>query len=127
LCEARHCHPDYPIIAIRYQQGWLEITRQDDQGRHVLFQSDKNYKAQWLDFRFVIKFDAVHGSIHATLNQAPIVDYDGPTLFAPQSGYPASGSVYFKMGLYRDARQDPPWTIYVDDYRKDQCPDAGCQ
>src|SRR5579862_554205 len=55
LCEARRCSPDYPIIAIRYQQGLLEITRQDDQGRHVLFQSDKNYKGQWLDFRFVIK------------------------------------------------------------------------
>lgn len=127
LCEARHCRPDYPIIAIRDQKGLLEITRQDDQGRHVLFQSDKNYKDQWLDFRFVTKFDSAHGSIRATLNQAPIVDYDGPTLFAPQSGYPASGSVYFKMGLYRDARHDPPWTIYVDDYRKDQCRDAGCE
>jgi|HubBroStandDraft_5_1064220.scaffolds.fasta_scaffold61497_2 hypothetical protein len=126
LCEARHCSPDYPILAIRYQQGLLEITRQDDQGRHVLYQSDKNYKGQWLDFRFVIKFDSAHGSVRATLNRAPIVDYDGPTLFAPQPGYPAVGSVYFKMGLYRDALHDPPWTIYVDDYRKDQCPDAGC-
>lgn len=127
LCEARHCSPDYPIIAIRYQQGLLEITRQDDQGRHVLYQSDKGYKGQWLDFRFIIKFDATHGSVRATLNRAPIVDYAGPTLFAPQSGYPATGSVYFKMGLYRDALQDPPWTIYIDDYRKDQCPDAGCE
>jgi hypothetical protein len=37
LCEARQCNPDYPIIAIRYQQGLLEVTREDDQGRHVLF------------------------------------------------------------------------------------------
>ena len=127
LCEARHCSLDYPILAIRYQQGVLEITRQDDQGRHVLYQSDKNYKGQWLDFRFAIKFDAVDGSVRATLNRAAIVDYAGPTLFAPQPGYPAAGSVYFKTGLYRDAQHDPPWTIYADDYRKDQCPDAGCE
>ncbi len=127
LCEARRCTPDYPIIAIRFQQGLLEVTRQDDQGRHVLYQSDKNYKGQWLDFRFVIKFDSAHGSVRATLNRAAIVDYAGPTLFAPQPGYPAAGAVYFKMGPYRDALHDPPWTIYVDDYRKDQCPDAGCE
>lgn len=127
LCEARHCSPDYPIIAIRYQQGLLEITRQDNQGRHVLYQSDKNYKGQWLDFRFVINFDAIHGSVRATLNRALIVDYAGPTLFAPQPGYPADGSVYFKTGLYRDALHEPPWTIYVDDYRKDQCPETGCE
>lgn len=130
LCEARSCTPDYPILAIRYQQGLLEVTRQDDQGRHVLFQSDqqgdKNYKSRWLDFRFVIKFDAVRGSIRATLNRELIVDYAGPTLFAAQPGYPSAGSVYFKTGLYRDALHDRPWTIYVDDYRKDQCPDAGC-
>jgi len=131
LCEARQCSPDYPIIAIRYQQGALEVTRQDDQGRHVLFQSDtpsnQSYKSRWLDFRFVIKFDSVRGSIRATLNREPIVFYEGPTLFAPQKGYPAAGSVYFKTGLYRDALHDPPWTIYVDDYRKDQCPDSGCE
>ncbi len=127
LCQARHCAPDYPVLAIRCQQGRLEITRQDDQGRHVLYQSDKNYKDRWLDFRFVIKFDAIRGSVRATLNREPVVDYLGPTLFAPQPGYPAAGSVYFKTGLYRDALHDQPWTIYVDDYRKDQCPDAGCQ
>ncbi|HSY92148.1 MAG TPA: heparin lyase I family protein [Candidatus Binatus sp.] len=127
LCEARHCSPDYPILAIRYQQGLLEITRQDGQGRHVLYQSNKNYKGHWLDFRFVIKFDAAHGSVRATLNRAPIVDYAGPTLFAHQPGYPAAGSVYFKTGLYRDAQHDPAWTIYVDDYRKDQCLDSGCE
>jgi len=127
LCEARHCSPDYPIIAIRYQQGGLEVTRQDDQGRHVLFQSDQNYKGQWLDFRFVIKFDAARGGIRATLNREPIVNYDGPTLFAPQPGYPVAGSIYFKTGLYRDALHDRPWTIYVDDYRKDQCSESGCK
>jgi hypothetical protein len=127
LCETEHCTPDYPILALRYQQGLLQVTRQDDQGRHVLFQSDKNYKSRWLDFRFVIKFDSVRGSIRATLNRELLVDYGGPTLYAPQKGYPAASSVYFKTGLYRDALHDPPWTIYIDDYRKDQYPDAGCQ
>ena len=36
-------------------------------------------------------------------------------------------SIHFKTGLYRDAQHDPPWTIYVDDYRKDQCLDSGCE
>lgn len=127
LCEARSCRPDYPIIALRYQQGLLEITREDNAGRHVLYQSPANYSGQWLNFRFVIKFDAHQGSIHATLNRAPIVDYEGPTVFLPAPGFPAHGPVYFKTGLYRDALNDPPWTLYVDDYRKDECPSAGCQ
>jgi len=75
----------------------------------------------------VIKFDAAHRCVRATLNRAPIVDDKDPTLFAPQPGYPASGSVYFKMGLYRDALHDPPFAIYVDDYRKNQCPSTDCR
>jgi hypothetical protein len=127
LCEARRCRPDYPILALRYQQGLLEVTREDDQGRRVLYQSARVVKGQWLDFRFVIDFDVQQGSIFATLNGEPIVEYRGPTVFAPSHGYPARGLVYFKTGLYRDALHDPPWTIYVDEYRKDQCPAAGCQ
>jgi len=127
LSEARRCRPDYPILALRYQQGLLEITREDDLGRHVLYQTARPVKGQWLDFRFVIKFDAQQGSIFATLDGEPIVEYSGPTVFAPSHGYPAHGSVYFKTGLYRDALHDPPWTMYVDEFRKDQCPAAGCQ
>jgi hypothetical protein len=29
--------------------------------------------------------------------------------------------------LYRDALHEPPWTIYVDEYRKDECPANGCR
>jgi hypothetical protein len=127
LCEASRCRPDNPILAIRYQQGLLEITGQHDQERHVLYQSSANYKGRWLDFRFVIKFNQREGSVFATLDGASIVDYKGPTVFAVAHGYPEHGLVYFKTGLYRDALNKPPWTLYVDDYRKDQCPDVGCR
>ena len=127
LCEARRCRPDNPILALRYQEGMLEITGQHDQERHVLYQSGGNCKGRWLDFRFVIKFDQREGSVFATLDGAPIVDYKGPTVFAVAHGYPEHGPVYFKTGLYRDALNNPPWTLYVDDYRKDECPDTGCR
>lgn len=127
LCEARRCRPDNPILAVRYQQGMLEVTGQHDQERRVLFQSGANYKGRWLDFRFVVKFDQQAGSVFATLNGAPVVDYKGPTVFPVAHGYPEHGPVYFKTGLYRDALNNPPWTLYVDDYRKDECPETGCR
>jgi Polysaccharide lyase len=126
VCEARRCRPDNPVLAIRYQQGQLLVTRQDDQGRSVLYQSTGDYRGKWLDFRFVTRFDAHQGSIDATLNGATIIQYKGPTVF-DTPGYPANGLVYFKSGLYRDALNNPPWTIYVDEYRKDQCPAEGCR
>jgi hypothetical protein len=127
LCEASRCRPDNPILALRYQQGMLEITGQHDQKRQVLYQSSANYKGRWLDFRFAIKFDQSEGSVSATLDGAPIVDYHGPTVFAATHGYPQHGPVYFKTGLYRDALNQPPWTLYVDDYRKDECSQTGCR
>lgn len=51
----------------------------------------------------------------------PIVHYRGPTAFQPAHGYPRRGLVYFKTGLYRDAREEGAWTIYVDEYRKYEC------
>jgi len=126
VCEARRCRPDNPILAIRYQQGQLLVTRQDDQGRSILYQSSEDYRGKWLDFRFVTRFDAQQGRIDATLNGSPIVHYQGPMVF-DTLGYPAHGLVYFKTGLYRDALGNPPWTLYVDEYRKDQCPNEGCE
>jgi Polysaccharide lyase len=127
LCEARRCRPDNPILAIRYQQGQLIVTRQDDRGRAILFHSDNDYRGKWLDFRFAVSFAAQQGSIDATLNGSTIIQYQGPTVFAPAHGYPANGLVYFKTGLYRDALNNPPWTIYVDEFRKDQCAAEGCK
>jgi hypothetical protein len=128
LCEARRCRPDRPILAIRYEDGRLQVARQDQDDKVVLYQGTEQVRGRWLDFRFVTRFDAeASGHIDATLNGQDIVHYRGPTVFHPAPGYPRHGLVYFKTGLYRDALQEPPWTMYVDEFRKDQCPSSGCQ
>ena len=121
------CRPDNPVLAIRCENGRLEITRNDGHGNIVLYRGDEDVRGRWLDFRFVTTFDSADkGSIDATLDGHDIVHYRGPTVYPPAHGYPSHGLVYFKMGLYRDALREPPWTIYVDEYRKDQCPPDGC-
>lgn len=127
LCEARRCRPDYPILAVRYEEGKIRITRRDESGSHVLYQGTELASQRWLNFRFVARFEPTNdGLVEATLEGQPIVDYHGPTTYQPAHGYPAHGLVYFKTGLYRDARGEGPWTLYVDEYRKDQCPAGGC-
>jgi hypothetical protein len=84
-------------------------------------------RGKWISFRFMVLFSSTaEGRIEATLNRESIVDYKGPTLFQASAAYPARSLVYFKTGLYRDALQRPPWTMYVDDYRKDECSSPGC-
>jgi len=127
LCEARHCEPDRPIIAIRYEDGRLQVTKQDQERKIVLYQGNEDVRGKWLSFRFAVVFSSsADGKIEATVNRERIVDYQGPTLFRTSPAYPLGGLVYFKTGLYRDALQRPPWTIYVDDYRKDECSSRGC-
>jgi len=128
LCGAFHCRPDNPVLAIRYEDGRLQVTRQIADKKAVVYQGSENVQGRWLDFRFVTRFDATsNGRIDATLNGQEIVRYRGPTVFQPAPGYPRRGFVYFKTGLYRDALHEPPWTIYVDEYRKDQCANDTCQ
>jgi Polysaccharide lyase len=128
VCEALRCRPDNPILAIRYEDGRLRVTRRDQQGTQKLYEGSEDVRGRWLDFRFVTRFDSTpEGSIDATLDGKAIVHYRGPTAYQPAHGYPLHGLVYFKTGLYRDARREEPWTIYVDEYRKDQCPVSGCQ
>ena len=127
LCEASRCRPDRPIVAIRYEDGRLLVTRQNQDEKVILYQGTEEVRGRWLDFRFVMRFDAgADGRIDATLNGAKIVNYGGPTVFQAAPGYPRHGLVYFKTGLYRDAQHEPPWTIYVDEYRKDECRTAAC-
>lgn len=127
LCEASRCRPDRPIVAIRYEDGRLQVTRQNQDEKVVLYQGAEEVRGRWLDFRFITRFDAgADGRIEASLNGAKIVSYRGPTVFQPARGYPRHGLVYFKTGLYRDALHEPPWTIYVDEYRKDECRAAEC-
>lgn len=128
LCEARRCRPDYPILALRYDAGRIKINRKDEHGTDLLYQGTDDVRGRWLDFRFVTRFDPTsHGTIDATLNGDTIVHYRGATTFQPAHGYPEHGLVYFKTGLYRDALGEPPWTIYIDEYRKDECPENGCE
>lgn len=121
------CHPDNPVLAIRYDSGVLRITRRDDRESQELFRDTEEVRGQWLDFRFVIQFDFTdQGIVDATLDGRRIVHYRGPTVYrAPRGRF--LGRVYFKTGLYRDVLGEPPWTIYVDEYRKDQCPAGGCR
>jgi len=128
LCEARRCRPDYPILALRLENARLRVTRRDERGSEVLYQGSEDVRGRWLDFRFVTRFDATAtGLVDATLDGRGIVRYRGPTVFQPAHGYPVRGLVYFKSGLYRDVRGEPPWTMYVDEYRKDECGENRCE
>lgn len=121
------CDPDNAVLAIRYDHGVLRVTRRDASRSDELYRRDQDVRGRWLDFRFVIRFDLNEtGSIDATLDGVPVVHYRGPTIYLPPRGH-ALQRVYFKTGLYRDALHDDTWTIYVDEYRKDQCPTSGCR
>ncbi|MFZ0956957.1 MAG: heparin lyase I family protein [Candidatus Sulfotelmatobacter sp.] len=120
LCEWTRCRPDNPVLALRYQNGELLVTRQDEHARSILYSTKKEMRGRWLDFRFETRFSrGQDGQIDAWLNGEPIVHYQGPTVYQVQRGYPARGRVYFKTGLYRDEMQQP-MTMYVDEYRKDE-------
>ncbi len=120
LCEWSRCRPQNPVLAIRYRNGELFVTRQDDRIRSILYSTKQEMRGRWLDFRFETRFSRdPDGQIDAWLNGEPIIHYKGPTVYQQQRGYPAHGYVYFKTGLYRDEMQQP-MTIYVDEYRKDE-------
>jgi hypothetical protein len=120
------CVPDNPILALRYEMGRLQVTRADEHGKTLLNQGDEDVRGRWLDFRFVTRWDRTNkGSVSATLDGRGILQYEGPTIYQPGSGH--SDLIYFKTGLYRDALHEPPWTMYVDEYRKDECDARGCR
>lgn len=128
LCEGSPCVPDNPILALRYEIGRLQVTRNDEHGKTLLYQSNEDVRGRWLDLRFVTRWDATsNGTIDATLQGRGIVHYQGPTIYQPGPGHPKRALVYFKTGLYRDALHEAPWTMYVDEYRKDQCSANGCR
>jgi hypothetical protein len=128
LCEGSPCVPDNPILALRYENGRLQVTRNDEQGKMLLYQGDGDVRGRWLNFRFITKWDATkRGTVDATLDGRGIVHYEGSTIYQPGPGHPRHAPVYFKTGLYRDALQEPPWTMYVDEYRKDECDKSGCR
>ena len=128
LCESSPCVPDNPVLALRYESGRLEVTRNDEAGKRLLYQGTEDVRGKWLDFRFITRWDSTtKGMVEATLDGRGILSYRGPTLYQPGHGHPRRALIYFKTGLYRDALHESPWTMYVDEYRKDQCSASGCQ
>jgi Polysaccharide lyase len=112
LCEATNCEPDRPVIAIRYEDGRVPMTKQDQERKVVLYQGNEDVRGKWLSFRFMLLFSSsANGRIEATLNRKRIVNYQGPTLFQTSAAYPVQGLIYFKTGLCRVALQRPPWTM----------------
>jgi hypothetical protein len=126
LCEWGSCRPDNPVLAIRYEGGILFVTRKNDDGQVTMYRSQGEMRGRWLDFRFVTRFSQNDdGAINGWMNGQQIVQYRGVTAYRAARGYPAHGFFYFKMGLYRDLMQQP-MTIYLDDFRKDQCATSNC-
>jgi hypothetical protein len=56
VCEWRRCRPQNPVLAIRYQNGELSVTRQDDDGKSILYSTKQEMRGRWLDFRFETRF-----------------------------------------------------------------------
>ena len=112
-----------PVLAVRYEDGMLFVTRRDDQGRSMLYSTRREVRGQWLDFRFETRFaPGEDGAVQAWLNGEHIIDYRGPTTYRKQWGFPFHGFVYFKTGLYRNEMQQP-MVLYVDEYRKEEISD----
>lgn len=122
------CVPDNPILALRYEMGRLQVTQNDEHGKTLLYQGEEDVRGRWLDFRFIARWDRTpKGAVDATLDGRGILHYRGPTIYQPGSDHSRYALIYFKTGLYRDALHEPPWTMYVDEYRKDQCAASGCR
>jgi hypothetical protein len=126
LCEWVSCRPDNPVLAIRYVGGILFVTRKNDAGETTIYRSESEMRGRWLEFRFVTRFSQRDdGLLNGWLNGRQIVQYRGVTAYRAARGYPPHGFFYFKMGLYRDL-MNQPMTIYIDDFRKDQCEKPTC-
>ena len=110
------CNTFSPVIALRYQNGKMFLTLQTDANRTTLWQTTKDLRAQWLDFRFTIRFSRFdHGIVQVYLNDKAIVQYQGKTSYIDK--HYDTNTYYFKIGLYRDQMPEP-MVIYIDDYSK---------
>jgi hypothetical protein len=122
--ETGPCSDRNPVLAVRYQNNALEITRTVDKKRFVLFHQSGEFRNLWLDFRVQARFStSSEGHIAIWLNNQHIVDFTGNTANAEDEpgGYPNPDYFFFKMGLYRDVMPQP-MTVYIDEYRKKQLP-----
>ena len=110
LCEARHCTPDYPIIAIRYQQGRSKLPGRTIRAATFCFKAIK-LPGPVAGFCFVVKFDAVRGNVTPRSIARRSWTMPGPTLFAPQSPViPHPVSSTSRLDSIAMPCTDPPWT-----------------
>jgi hypothetical protein len=119
-CPAGDCSFDSPVVAVRYASGVLKITHKTGPDQRTLYETNKELRNRWLDFRFQVRFSAAaDGRIKAWLDNQQIVDYTGVNAYPEnsQTRFAKPGWFYFKMGLYRDLMAEP-MTIYIDEYRK---------
>lgn len=121
-CPIENCHPDNPVIALRYSAGELLVTHKISSQQKVLYRTTEDIRNKWLDFKFLICFSRQqNGQIKAWLNDEVVIDYHGINAYLEAGGYPSRNRFYFKMGLYRD-RMAEPMTIYIDEYSKQRLP-----
>ena len=121
-----NCSDDSPVLAVRYISGALKITQNIGKKQTTLWELKDEFRSRWLDFRFQVRFSTNDtGRIKAWLGDKQLVDYRGATAYPENgaTGYPSPSRFYFKMGLYRNVMAEP-MTIYIDEYRKKQLPDA---
>jgi hypothetical protein len=121
-CPVESCAPDNPVIAVRYQNGELTVTKRTGAEMETLYRTRAEIRNRWLDFTFLVRFSRNgDGRIRASLGGTTIVDYRGVTAYPEAGGYSRPAEFYFKTGLYRD-RAPETMTIYLDEYRKEALP-----
>jgi hypothetical protein len=112
------CHPDNPLVALRYVDGKLYVTVHADGSKQIVYQCRDDVRGQWLDLKFAIRFArGQKGFVKVWLGEKSVGEFNGPTAYSTAGGYPKNARFYFKMGLYRDVMNEP-MTVYFDEYRK---------
>jgi hypothetical protein len=112
------------VLAIRYIDGVLRITRALGDNKFTLWEEKRDLRGKWLDIRVQTRFTpGATGRAKVWFDGKQVLDYTGilanPEL--PSTGYLPPSRYYFKFGLYRDVMPQP-MTAYFDEYRKKQLP-----
>jgi hypothetical protein len=119
-CIHEQCSDDSPVLALRYAGGKLQITIQTGPHREVYYETGKDIRNRWTNFRLQTKFSRTsNGLVKAWINDKPVLTFKGKTCYSSERGYSSKSLFYFKMGLYRDIMPQP-MVIYIDDYTKRQ-------
>jgi hypothetical protein len=119
-CKQEICSDDSPVLALRYNNGILQITIQTGAHREAFYETKVDIRNKWISFKFQTIFSRTNnGYVKAWIDDKQVLNYTGKTCYSDERGYPNNSYFYFKMGLYRD-RMIQPMAIYIDDYSKKQ-------